>query len=253
MTTRLPLFDELPASLTLVRHAESLGNVASRRAYEAKRDDFTLDVRDADIDLSANGIRQANALGAWFAGLPAEHRPTTVLSSPYRRALHTAERTLGDSGLPLIVDERLRERDLGAFDGLTVHGIRARYAAVADRRRRVGKFYHRPPEGESWAEVVLRLRSLLADLRRGFGDARIWVFTHQAVIMSLRYVLEGISEPDLMELDRRVTIGNASLTTYERRGDRLELTAFADDTVVRESVAEPTQEPPVAASGRAAR
>lgn len=253
MTTRLPLFDDLPASLTLVRHAESLGNVASRRAYEAQRHDFTLDVRDADIGLSPNGLQQAAALGAWFAGLPDDARPTTVLSSPYRRALLTAERTLGESGPPLVVDERLRERDLGAFDGLTTHGIRARYAAVADRRRRVGKFYHRPPEGESWAEVVLRLRSLLGDLRRGFGDARIWVFSHQAVIMSLRYVLEGISEPDLMELDRKVTIGNASLTTYERRGDALELTAFADDTVVRESAAEPTREPPVASPGRAAR
>lgn len=253
MTTRLPLFDEMPASLTLVRHAESLGNVASHRAQEAGHDELELDVRDADIDLSDNGVRQADALGAWFAGLPDDARPTTVLTSPYRRALHTAERTLGGSGLPIVVDERLRERDLGAFDGLTTQGIRSRYAAEADRRRRVGKFYHRPPEGESWAEVVLRLRSLLGDLRRGFGDARIWVFSHQAVIMSFRYVLEGISEPDLLDLDRRVTLGNASLTTYERRGDALTLTAFADDTVVRGSVAEATREPPVAASGRATR
>lgn len=250
-TNRLPLFEDVPASLTLVRHAESLGNVALRRADEAGHDELDLDVRDADVDLSPNGLRQADALGAWFARLPAEARPTAVLSSPYRRALHTAERTLGDARLPVIVDERLRERDLGAFGGLTTRGVRARYAEEADRRRRVGKFYHRPPEGESWAEVVLRLRSLLGDLRRGFGDARIWVFSHQAVIMSFRYVLEGITEPDLLELDRRVTLGNASLTTYERRDGALALTAFADDTVVRESLAEATREPPVTAAGRA--
>ena len=69
-TTRLPLFEEVPASLTLVRHAESLGNVASRKAQEAGHDDFALDVRDADIGLSANGVHQAEALGQWFAGLP---------------------------------------------------------------------------------------------------------------------------------------------------------------------------------------
>lgn len=245
MTVRgFPLFEHVPASLTLVRHAESLGNVANARADEAEAEQLELDVRDADVDLSDNGVRQAEALGRWFNSLVADERPTLLLSSPYQRALGTATTVVGDSGLDVVVDERLRERDLGLFDGLTGRGIRARYADEAERRKRVGKFYYQPPQGESWADVVLRVRSLLADLRTGFGDARVWMFSHQAVIMSFRYVLEGLSEERLLELDRTVTLGNASVTTYRREGDVLELETFADDSAVEKEAAA-TEEPSV--------
>ena len=249
----LPVFTDVPASVTLVRHAQSLANVADARARAEDSDRLELDVRDADVDLSDNGLAQADALGRWFASLAAEERPTVVLSSPFRRALHTATRTVADTGVEVVVDERLRERDLGLFDGLTGRGIRERYADEAARRDRVGKFYYRPPHGESWAEVVLRVRSLLADLRTGYGDARIWVFSHQAVIMSFRYVLEAIREQELLELDRRVTIPNASVTTYERQGNALDLVRFADDSVVRGGEAVATREPTVADLGRASR
>jgi broad specificity phosphatase PhoE len=247
----LALFTDLPCSLTLVRHGESIGNVANDEARAARAPQLDLDVRDADVELSDNGIRQADALGAWFGRLADDARPTLVLSSPFRRALDTATRTIGDSGIEIVVDERLRERDLGVLDGLTGRGIRDRYADEADRRDRLGKFYYRPPSGESWAEVVLRVRSLLGDLRTGYADARIWMFTHQAVIMSLRYVVESIAEEDLLELDRRVSIGNASITTYERGAEGLELASFADDTVVRRGEAPTTREPTVSELGRA--
>lgn len=250
---RLPLFTDLPSSLTLVRHAESLGNVANTRARAADALHLDLDVRDADVDLSENGIRQADALGRWFGSLAGDERPTLVLSSPFRRALHTATRTVGDTGVEIVVDERLRERDLGLFDGLTGRGIRDRYAEEADRRKRIGKFYYRPPQGESWAEVVLRVRSLLADLRTGFGSARIWMFSHQAVIMSVRYVVEGLGERDLLDLDRRMTLGNASVTTYERSGDELALSAFADESAVRRADALVTGEPSVGDLGEPSR
>ena len=248
----LPVFTDVPASVTLVRHAQSLANVADARARAEDSDRLELDVRDADVDLSDNGLAQADALGRWFASLAAEERPTVVLSSPFRRALHTATRTVADTGVEVVVDERLRERDLGLFDGLTGRGIRERYADEAARRDRVGKFYYRPPHGESWAEVVLRVRSLLADLRTGYGDARIWVFSHQAVIMSFRYVLEAVDEQGLLELDRRQTIGNASVTTYERRGQALELVRFAEDVAGRLGDATPTREPSVGDLGRSA-
>ena len=250
-SSRLPLFTDVPSSLTLVRHAESMGNVANDRARAAEAPQLELDVRDADVDLSDNGIRQADALGRWFGSLAADERPTLVLSSPYRRAVHTATRTVGETDVEIIVDERLRERDLGVFDGLTGRGIRDRYAEEADRRARIGKFYYRPPQGESWAEVVLRVRSLFADLRTGFGDARIWLFSHQAVIMSMRYVLEGLDEQELLDLDRELNISNASVTTYERRDEQLELSAFADDSAVRRADAAPTGEPTVGDLGEA--
>jgi broad specificity phosphatase PhoE len=221
-----------PVSLTLVRHGESAGNVEDARASASGAETLDLDARDADVELSERGEQQANALRDWMADAREDDRPTLVVASPYRRALETARLAVGSTGVELVVDERLRERDLGVFDGLTGRGIRARYPEEADRRSRLGKFYYQPPSGESWADVVLRVRSLLGDLRHGFDDARVWLFTHQAVIMAFRYVLEGLDEEHLLEQAKEHPLANASLTTYARRDGGLVLDAVGDSSIV---------------------
>lgn len=238
---RLVGLEKGPSSLVLVRHGESMGNLADARAREQGADRLELSARDADVELSDEGRRQADALGEWMG--QAEHLPDLVLSSPYARALETARRAVSHTDSEIVLDERLRERDLGLFDGMTGAGIRKEFAEEAERRRHVGKFYYSPPSGESWADVVLRVRSLLADLRHGFEGKRVWIFSHQAVIMTFRYVLEGLTEEELLEIDRTSTIPNASMTTYERRGDELALVSFADTSVVDEREAEVTEEP----------
>jgi len=164
------------------------------------------------------------------------------VSSPYRRAADTARFATEPVALAVDFDERLRERDLGVFDGFTGRGIRAHYPEEAARRTRLGKFYYQPPSGESWADVVLRVRSLLADLRHGYDGERLWLFTHQAVIMAFRYVLEDIDEPRLLDIDRDVQIPNASLTSFRRVGHRFELVTFADTRAVDRADAEVTRE-----------
>lgn len=238
-----------PVELVLVRHAESTGNVADHEARSADAERLELSARDADVDLSSTGAEQARTLGRWVAGLAADERPDVVVSSPYRRAAETARLALGDLDVPLLHDERLRERDLGLFDGLTGKGIRARYPEEAERREHLGKFYYQPPSGESWADVALRVRSLLADLREGYDGRRVWLFTHQAVILSFRYVLEGLDEATLLDVDRETRIGNASLTRYLRGDGGLELVAFADDSVLAHGPAEETEEPARAGRG----
>src|SRR3954470_12524212 len=113
-----------PAAVWLVRHAESIGNVADARAHEEGAGRLTLDIRDPDVPLSETGCAQAQALGRWMATLPAQERPTAVLSSPFTRALTTAQLAAEPLGLRVRSDERLRERDFGAFDGMTGAGIR---------------------------------------------------------------------------------------------------------------------------------
>ena len=234
-----PRWTDGPESITLVRHGESVGNLADDRAREAKAEVLDLDERDADVELSPAGHEQAGALARWLdAKAPDDWRPTVVLSSPYRRAAETAER----AGLDAVLDERLRERDLGVFDGLTGAGIRARYPDEAERRQKLGKFYYQPPSGESWADVVLRVRSLLTDLRHGYDGERIWLFTHQAVIMSFRYALERLDEKQLLDIDREHRIPNASFTRFCRSGDGFELDVFADTRAVDELDAPVTHE-----------
>jgi broad specificity phosphatase PhoE len=231
-----------PDELVLVRHGESAGNIADSEARDNDAERLELSARDADVELSDNGEEQARTLGRWVADRPVDERPDVVVSSPYRRAADTARAALADLDVELLLDERLRERDLGLLDGLTGKGIRARYPEEAERRSHVGKFYYQPPSGESWADVVLRARSLLADLREAYDGKRVWLFTHQAVIMSFRYALEGLDEAELLEIDRTTPIPNASVTRYCRRDDGLVLDTFASDEHLTPSPAAKTDE-----------
>ena len=207
-----------PAALWLVRHGESLGNVADAQAHASGAGRLELDVRDPDVELSRTGVGQARALGRWLAALPEDQRPTAVLSSPFARARSTAEHAAEALGLPVRLDERLRERDFGAFDGMTGAGIREQYPDEARRRDLLGKFYYRPPGGESWADVALRIRSVLSTEAPVLDGERVLLVAHQAVLMVFRYVLEGLDEATLLDIDRGEQIANASLTCYAARG-----------------------------------
>lgn len=227
-----------PERLVLVRHGESLGNVADREARERGSGRLDLDYRDADTPLSETGKGQAEAVARWVAGLDDSGRPSVALASPYQRAADTARAALGELDIAerLVLDERLRERDLGVFDGLTGAGIREKYPEEAERRDKIGKFYYRPPSGESWCDVVMRVRSVLADIRQEYDGERVWVFSHQAVIMSFRYVLEGLDEKTLLGIDYDTPMANCSVTSYRRfeRG-ALELESYNDTTAVEVS------------------
>ncbi|WP_432485486.1 histidine phosphatase family protein [Kineococcus esterisolvens] len=214
-----------PASLTLVRHGQSTGNLADARARARGAEVVDVGERDADVPLSELGRRQAVAVGAWLATAPeAPPAPRVVLSSPYARALRTAEavvRGAREAGLEVPAprtDERLRERDLGWWDGLTGAGVRARFPEEAARRTRLGKFYYRPPGGESWCDVALRVRSVLASLREEHAGQDVLVVSHQAVIMNFRLVLEDLDERSLLELDASEPLANCSVTSYTSRG-----------------------------------
>jgi len=206
-----------PAQLTWIRHGESIGNVEARRAGEAGDARLNLTSRDADTPLSDVGERQAAAVGAWWRDLPADERPEVVLSSPYRRALDSARAAVKQAGIDLEVttDERLRERDLGSFDGLTSSGIRELFEAEAQRRERTGKLYYRPPGGESWCDVILRLRNMVGTLTRDYRGERVMIIAHQVVVNCLRYLLEGLNEQQILEIDRRGDVPNCSVTSYE--------------------------------------
>jgi broad specificity phosphatase PhoE len=236
------------AELVIVRHGESVGNLAAAAAGEKGLARLELDYRDPDTPLSDNGVAQADALGRHVSQLPDDARPEVVLGSPYVRAASTMEHALGGwpSAPHPVLDERLRERDLGLFDGLTGQGIRDTYPEEAKRREVMGKFYYRPPGGESWTDVVLRVRGVLGDLDQAHAGRRVWVFTHQAVIMAFRYLLESLTEEELLDIDGSTPLANCSLTRYRPAdaGGGLRLVGYGDVEHLEASDAEPTHEEP---------
>ena len=209
-----------PDLLYLVRHGESAGNVARDAALKAGEAMIDIDVRDVDVPLSDLGQRQSVALGRWFGALPPTQRPNIVLTSPYLRARDTAELIVRTAGMPadsysLIVDERFREKEFGILDRLTAVGIREHYPDQAEFRRLLGKFYHRPPGGESWCDVILRLRSATEMIAREYCGQRVLIVCHAVVVLCMRYILEHMTEPELLGIDKKADIANCSLTYYE--------------------------------------
>lgn len=206
-----------PDVVWILRHAESAGNLARDLAESAGEHRIAIDSRDVDVPLSPLGERQADAVGRWFGALPADERPTALLSSPYIRALETSRRLIESSGrteLSAVLDERLREREFGILDGFTRTGIEARFPEEALRRGPLGKFYYRPPAGESWCDVILRLRSVIDTLTREYRGERVIVVAHTVVVLCFRYLLERLTEDRLLEIDRSQEVANCSITSY---------------------------------------
>jgi broad specificity phosphatase PhoE len=208
-----------PERLWIVRHGESAGNVARRAAYEAGLARIDIAQRDVDVPLSALGEEQACALGGWFGAMAPDERPDIVVTSPYLRARQTAQ-IISECGgvsadLPeFAVDERLREKEFGILDQLTTSGIRAHHPDQAEFRRILGKFYHRPPGGESWCDVILRLRSAMDTIGLHHSGRRVLIVGHQVVVLCLRYLLENLSESEVLAIDAQGDVANCGVTEY---------------------------------------
>jgi len=212
-----------PRTLFVVRHGESAGNVARDEANAAREPVIrTSSSRDVDVPLSPLGERQATALGHWFGALPADQQPTVVITSPYVRARQTTAiiKELGDfpyasDAASLVVDERFREKEFGILDGLTRYGIAERFPDQAALRTSLGKFYHRPPGGESWCDVILRLRSAFEMMCREYHDERILVVAHSVVVLCMRYIVENLTEEEILKIDRENEVANCSVTRFD--------------------------------------
>ena len=207
-----------PNQLIIVRHGQSAGNVARDGAHEAQEDRILLSIRDADVPLSDLGREQAAALGRWFAEQPKEDRPEVILSSPYLRACQTADIFRNVGGAPrdeqICFDERLREKEFGILDGLTHTGIRHLQPEQAASRQLLGKFYHRSPGGESWCDVILRLRSVMDTISLHYAGKRVMIFSHQVVVLCLRYIIENLGEQEILAIDAKGDVANCAITDY---------------------------------------
>ncbi len=215
------LHTDWPAHLWIVRHGQSAGNVARDAAELAGDRLIELEHRDADTPLSTLGERQAVALAQWFSEQPASARPSVFFSSPFVRAYQTCVATataLGHEASDIAIDERLREKEFGILDRYTVPGIKATFPELAEQRALVGKFYFRPPGGESWCDVILRLRSVLEVLRRDHVGEHVLIVAHQVIVNCFRYLLECLDEQQILDIDREADVPNCGITHYQLAG-----------------------------------
>ena len=209
--------EKWPQRLWIVRHGESAGNVARDAAHAAGHAVIDIAERDVDVPLSRLGEQQSRALGHWFAAQP--EQPDVILTSPYLRARRTAMLIadvggVGSAAEDFTIDERLREKEFGVLDRLTRLGIQQQYPEQMVFRQALGKFYHRPPGGESWCDVILRLRSALDTILLLYGGRRVLVVGHQVVVLCMRYLLEQMTEEQILAVDLQGDVANCAVTEY---------------------------------------
>ena len=136
-------------------------------------------------ELSKTGRSQAKELGA-------RHRAediAAVITSDLRRAVETAEIAFGGSGIPVLHDWRLRECDYGDLNGMPSARLEA------ERSRRIDDPY---PGGESYRDVVNRMRKFLDDLPLEYDRARILLIGHSATRWALDHLLVGTPLEELV-------------------------------------------------------
>lgn len=101
----------VPATLVLSRHGQSIWHAENRYAGSS------------DIDLTAVGRQQAQALATWAGA----HRPDALYSSPVRRARESTAPVAAATGMPATIDDDLREVHFGVAEGLTIGEMRKRF------------------------------------------------------------------------------------------------------------------------------
>ena len=205
-----------PKLIWLVRHGESTANIARHKAEAENSPTIDYTEREMDIPLSEAGVEQSIALGRWFKFQPV--KPTVIFASPYSRTFESARLIAENAklnGIEILHDERIREREIGIFDRLTWRGSVEKYPEECAKREQIGKFYYRPPGGESWCDVALRVRSFWRDLCLNFGDERILIVTHEVVIHVFRYLVERMTEAEILAIDKASDIFNGAVSAYQ--------------------------------------
>lgn len=184
-----------PLRLHLVRHGETDWNQEGRIQGHI------------DVPLNDRGREQARALAEMLSGRGAE----LVLSSDLSRSSETAEIIATRLGVPLQVSEELRERHLGALQGLTARDLGAREGDPDDHAR---GFVFRtindpgvhPEGGESLAEFRERVGAVARRLRDEPPATSIVVVSHGGAIRAILLALAGTDRRDVVP-----RIGNCSV------------------------------------------
>ncbi len=193
--------------LIVARHGETQGNAEHR--YQGQN----------GTPFNATGLAQAERLAERLANESID----AILCSDLRRALQTAEPVAKRLGLEIVPDARLREVDVGEWEGLTFADIEERYPDfMADWM--TDKGYTRIPGGESAFDMAQRIEDLVISLRTRPDEETILLVTHGGWIQVLLCVTLGLP----YERRHQFMLRNASVTVLSLYGEHTILELFND-------------------------
>jgi broad specificity phosphatase PhoE len=163
-----------------------------------------------DLPLTPNGERAAAAVGRRLAGLSFP----LILTSPRRRAMHTAEL----AGFRAVVEPNLEEWNYGDYEGLTTKQIR-------ERNPSWDLFRDGCPSGEMPAQIGARVDNLIARVRASGGDALLFAHGHVLRVFGARWLGLPVDEARCFLL----TTASVSVLSYEHNINEPAIRLWNDD------------------------
>jgi NAD+ kinase len=214
----------MPIDLVLVRHGQSEGNAAKRRSEAGDHTAFTQDFLNrhtSSFRLTERGREQARLTGDYLRRTFYDRGVVfdRCVTSEYVRAMETAA-LLSLPNAEWYRDVYLTERDWGALDSCPENEREEKFGTELQRRQ-VQPFFWRPPNGESFLQLCMRVDRVLDTLHRECSDKRVIVVCHGEVIRAFQMRLERLSQERFKELTftqhHELRIHNCQIVHYSRR------------------------------------
>lgn len=160
--------------LYLIRHGQTDWNIEGRWQGHA------------DVPLNEHGHQQAACIAQALAAVGL----SAIYSSDLQRALDTAKAISTTTGLPVMVDPRLREIHQGEWQGMLADEIETRYREML-LHRRVDPLDAAPPGGETVKQVRDRVISAIEEIRQNHPLEKVAVVSHGFALALVRVHYQG--------------------------------------------------------------
>lgn len=116
-----------------------------------------------------------------------------IFSSDVLRAKQTAQMVAEELGLKINFDKRLREIDVGIFNGKSIEEWNNYFVTKAE------KFTKRAPGAENRRDIKKRMIDFIKDIDKKYKNKTILIISHQDILMILESAVKGFSEKETIK------------------------------------------------------
>jgi probable phosphoglycerate mutase len=193
----------------LVRHGETDWNVARRLQGHT------------DIDLNTRGLKQARQLANSLKAIDLQF--DVLYTSDLLRAAKTAQAIEEQFDVVALIDPALRERHLGALQGLSTTEAPQVESALWDIHIR-RDLNHDLRGGESIGQFAKRIHQALEQIRKQHPGKTILLVSHGGALDMMYRLASG----QALDAEKAVSVPNASLSWISHNGDAWNVDRWAD-------------------------
>lgn len=201
----------MPKIIILVRHGETHDNV--NKIFQGWK----------DSELTQKGLNQAIKLTQTLK----QEKIDAIFSSDQKRAHNTAKPLSKKLNLPIKKSKRIREHNLGSFEGLEWNNLKGHHRELWGKlveARAANDLDWNEHAGESMNEFYQRIKKFLNHIKRNHNNQIIIIFTHGG---TLNRILELLKIKTLQ--DDFIAFRNTSVTVLEKQDDEsYKVTIFND-------------------------